>query len=72
MIKLLVWLAFIFGLVWALTVRKRQPGPTPSRQPASQLIVECAHCGLRVPVDEAITDAALYFCSEAHRRLGPH
>jgi uncharacterized protein len=71
MIKLIVWLALIAGLIWALATRSRKPGPDRARQPASRLIVECAQCGLRVPVDEAITDASRSYCSEAHRRLGP-
>jgi uncharacterized protein len=70
MIKLIVWLALIVGLIWALTTRSRKPRTDRERQPATRLIVECAHCGLRVPVDEAITEASLPYCSEAHRRLG--
>jgi uncharacterized protein len=37
---------------------------------ASEAIVACGHCGIHVPLSEAIvTPAGARFCSEAHRLL---
>ena len=48
---------------------RRDPArPTPG--PASML--ECAHCGVHLPRDEAVLDAAgRGFCTDAHRIAGP-
>lgn len=37
----------------------------------AQQFVACAHCGLHVPEGEGVSDAAGFYCSDAHRRLGP-
>jgi len=34
--------------------------------------VECAHCGLRLPRDEAIRQGDDYFCSREHQLAGKH
>lgn len=47
---------------------KRKQGTPPA--PAQQMLA-CAHCGVHVPEGEAICDAGLFYCSDAHRRLGP-
>ncbi len=45
--------------------------PTPA-VPVIEHIVACHHCGLHVPVSDAIeTRAGKRFCSEAHRGLHP-
>lgn len=38
---------------------------------AMERMVECAHCGVHVPESEGVSDAGRFYCSEAHRRLGP-
>ncbi len=44
-------------------------GATPV---AIEAIVACRHCGLHVPLSDAVvTPAGARFCSEAHRRLHP-
>jgi uncharacterized protein len=36
-------------------------------------MVSCMHCGVHLPVSEALQDGAgRHFCSEAHRLAGPH
>ncbi len=43
-----------------------------SPAPAIEHIVACHHCGLHVPVSDAVaTSAGKRFCSEAHRGLHP-
>jgi uncharacterized protein len=34
-------------------------------------MVACAHCGVHLPVNEAVKDGELHFCGEPHRLLGP-
>jgi uncharacterized protein len=71
MTRLVVWLALIALVFWALSTRRR---PRPGAKPAAdtrRMMVECARCGLRVPSDEAVADGERRYCSEAHRLLGP-
>jgi uncharacterized protein len=37
----------------------------------AQEMVACAHCGLHVPLKDAISQGELHFCGEPHRLLGP-
>ena len=81
MSKLLLLLAVIGVAVWWLSGRRgpRPPpaGPTRPPPPAStpvepQPMVACAHCGVHLPQDDTVADAAgRPFCSEAHRLAGP-
>ena len=33
-------------------------------------MVRCAHCGLHLPIGNAIKDGADWYCSREHQRLG--
>lgn len=76
--KYLLVLIAVAVLVWMLTARQRsrpkapdqrKPGRKTAQAPA---MLACAHCGVLLPPDEALTDAAgEAFCSEAHRLAGP-
>jgi uncharacterized protein len=60
-------------LVRALT-RKREPkAPAVPQQQADGVenMHRCAHCGLNVPASDALAEGGRWYCSEAHRRLGP-
>lgn len=48
----------------------RRAAPPPARPPSLPAeMVACAHCGVHLPLPEAIDGGTgLYFCSEAHRR----
>ncbi len=70
MSKLLVLILVIAVVVvvwWA--VRR----PTVERASAAKLqsMVSCAHCGLHVPVAEAVMFEERPYCTAAHRDLGP-
>lgn len=41
-----------------------------SRSVASEAIESCAHCGLKMPRSEAVSDGQRWYCSEGHRQLG--
>lgn len=71
---LLVLLVVVVGLYALFGRSRRVPPPAPgkpqSQPPAAML--SCAHCGLHLPRDEAIADAAgRFYCGEAHRLAGP-
>ncbi len=37
----------------------------------AQDMVVCAHCGVHLPLADALKDGALHYCGEPHRLLGP-
>lgn len=48
--------------------------PIPSNKPdaAPAPMLACAHCGVHLPHDDAVTDGAgRAYCGEAHRVAGP-
>jgi len=74
---LLVLLVIGVGL-WALVSRLRGPQrpsgrasgePSPAATP--MVMVQCAHCGLHLPVADAKAEGSRLYCSDAHRLLGP-
>lgn len=77
--KFLVVLLVVGVGLWLLTARLRGPGPGAGeagrpRRPAGREPVEmvaCAHCGVHLPVAEALAEGSRLYCSDAHRRLGP-
>ena len=77
--KLLIWLAF-FGLVAAaLFARKSSSKAKPVVQQrnrqfdsnGAELMVRCAHCGVYVPISEAVNDLGVEYCCEEHRGKRP-
>lgn len=50
-----------------------QPGARRAKARAEEVqdLVPCAHCGIRIPRSEAVTDGVDVFCGEPHRLLGP-
>jgi uncharacterized protein len=67
-------LAAVVGVVLWFTLRRglrAAPRGRPPDAPKPVTMVRCAHCGAHLPPDEAVADADLRYCSDAHRRLGP-
>ena len=64
--KYLFWLLVIL-LVWWAYRRSRAAGTRPSPAPQTQDMVTCAHCGIHLPHDEAVTGTRGQYCSAAHR-----
>jgi uncharacterized protein len=77
MVKYLIVILVVGGLLWwALRQRDRLPEPPAQRPPTDPArpaaMVRCDQCGMHLPRDEALPGAESgFFCSEAHRRLGP-
>ena len=66
--KYLFWL--VVGLfVWWAYRRSRAGAGTPQSPPPPQTqdMVTCAHCGIHLPRDEAVTGTRGQYCSAAHR-----
>lgn len=76
-------LVFFWLLRRALGSRGQKRGPPPAPDAAKEAkavadLVSCAQCGVHLPKNEALAgDAAgvpgpgRFYCSDAHRRLGP-
>ncbi|MCZ2104186.1 MAG: PP0621 family protein [Comamonadaceae bacterium] len=75
MTKYLLIIAVI-ALVYAIARGQRPPPQPPgARTPRTprepQEMVACAHCGVHLPREEALTDGAQTYCCAAHRDKGP-
>lgn len=72
---LLVLLVVVIGLFALLGRSRRAPPPAqgmPAASPPPAAMLSCAHCGLHLPRDETVSDAAgRVYCGEAHRLAGP-
>jgi len=68
--KFLLVLVVVVGVLWWLLRRPRVARRT-EQPPVAATIVACAHCGVHVPTEDAISDGRLHYCSEAHRLAGP-
>ena len=67
--KLLLLIAAIALVFWVRRLLRAPRGPGPGvRDP--ERMVNCAQCGLYLPVSEALEAQDRYYCSEQHRRLG--
>ena len=73
--KFLLLIVVIAIGVLMFTARRRRPerdDRKPAPKPEPQAMVRCAHCGVHLPRDDALLDAAgRSFCGEAHRIAGP-
>ena len=64
--KYLIWLLVILVAIWAFKRSRRPAKPaedpkTPSATPSN--MVACAHCGLHLPQEEAVTGTKGLYCS---------
>jgi uncharacterized protein len=68
--KYLIGLVVILAAIWAFKRSRRVVKPpaekaTPPATPSH--MVGCAHCGLHLPQEEAVTGAKGLYCSTEHR-----
>jgi uncharacterized protein len=73
MLRLLFWIALIAAVVWFWRKFKR-PADTTPRTPGEQdapPMVRCAHCGVHLPRDRALSLQQQWYCSQAHLEQGP-
>lgn len=66
--KYLFW-AIVIAFVWWAWRRSRSAAANqqPPDAPTTQDMVTCAHCGVHLPHDEAVTGTRGQYCSTAHR-----
>lgn len=74
--RLLILVLLGLVLVWWLfsrigKLRSKQRGAADTAATGAQNMVACAHCGVHLPLNEAVKDGELHFCGEPHRLLGP-
>jgi uncharacterized protein len=62
----IAWL--VYQLVLKSWLRTRRVQRRASRQLRA---VRCAHCGVHVPVQDAVTRGGEFYCSADHAGLGP-
>ena len=79
--KFLIALVVIITVVWLVrAARKDTPAdknsPPPPQRPTSHVgqgepaaMLQCRHCGLHLPSDEAIQGQLGAYCTQAHRLL---
>ena len=55
---------------WREAQARRRAAPPPKQAEQTQTIemVACAHCGVHLPVLQALTVRSDYFCSAAHQK----
>ncbi|MCX2544278.1 PP0621 family protein [Pseudomonas sp. COW5] len=72
MLRLLFWIALIAAAVWLWRKFKAPVAPmqSPREQDAAPM-VRCAHCGVHLPRDRALSLRQQWYCSQAHLEQGP-
>ncbi|PCR95563.1 hypothetical protein C1X59_10960 [Pseudomonas sp. FW215-R2] len=72
MLRLLFWIALIAAAVWLWRKFKAPAAPTQSpREQDAAPMVRCAHCGVHLPRDRALSLRQQWYCSQAHLEQGP-
>ena len=72
MLRLLIWAALIAAGVWLW--RKYKAGMAESKKPVdlgAQPMVRCAHCGVHLPRDRALSQRQEWYCTQQHLEQGP-
>ncbi len=77
MLKYLLVVFVIVLVAWLIGSRRRKrdaaapSAGAPAAKTSGASMIACVHCGLHLPEQEALRDAAgRAFCGEEHRRLG--
>ena len=72
LLRVLILVLVVAIVLWLLTARSRARSPKGaqrSREP--EAFARCAHCGVHLPLNDAVVDRGIAYCSEAHRLAGP-
>jgi uncharacterized protein len=73
LLRVVILVLVVAIILWLLTARSRarshKGGAQKPRPPES--FTRCAHCGVHLPLNDAVVDRGIAFCSEAHRLAGP-
>ncbi|WP_121242774.1 PP0621 family protein [Sulfurisoma sediminicola] len=73
-ILLLLVVAVLYVLLRARKGRRaadrQRPEHSAARESFAEPFVVCAHCGINLPLSEAVTIEGRHYCCEEHRQLG--
>ncbi|MBO0492039.1 MULTISPECIES: PP0621 family protein [unclassified Pseudomonas] len=72
MVRLLFWIAIIAAAVWFWR-KFKSPAAKQQRsaEPDAALMVRCAHCGVHLPQNHALSSGQAWYCSQPHLEQGP-
>ena len=72
MLRLLFWIVVIFAAIWLWRKFKAPAASNHShREQDAPPMVRCAHCGVHLPRDRALSVQQQWYCSQAHLEQGP-
>ncbi|WP_397451335.1 PP0621 family protein [Pseudomonas sp. NA-150] len=74
MVRLLLWVALIAAAVYFFKRMGKKPEPRKGAQPPEAVaapMVRCAHCGVHLPRDRALSLQQQWYCTQAHLEQGP-
>ena len=63
----LILIALVAWLIARGMRRRSQAGPRLPRVPVRQRMVRCGHCGVHVPMGDALGEEGRYYCCAEHR-----
>jgi uncharacterized protein len=74
MVRFLILALVVALLLWLLFGRPRKRraadnAARPQHEPVSFAV--CAHCGVHLPMNDAVLEGQTAYCSESHRLAGP-
>ncbi|HEU5294133.1 MAG TPA: PP0621 family protein [Burkholderiaceae bacterium] len=70
LLRVLLVVLLVGVVLWWLSARPRSARDSRTlRQP--QAFARCAHCGVHLPLSDAVIERDIAYCSEAHRLAGP-
>jgi uncharacterized protein len=70
LMRVVLVLLVVGVILWLLAARSRAGAPRKSK-PQPEAFARCAHCGVHLPINDAVVDRGNAYCSEAHRLAGP-
>ena len=72
MLRLLIFFAVVASAIWIFRKLKNDASTSrSSREQDAPPMVRCAHCGVHLPRDRALTLEQQWYCSQAHLEQGP-
>lgn len=72
LVRVVILVLVVAVILWLLTARSRaRSSRDPHKPPQPESFARCAHCGVHLPLNDAVVDRGIAFCSEAHRLAGP-
>jgi uncharacterized protein len=72
LLRVVLLLLMVVGILWFLGARSRERRyKTGQKAREPEAFARCAHCGVHLPINDAVVDRGVAYCSEAHRLAGP-